>query len=169
MPRVGESYEEGLMRAVLPFLVFALAPCAVLADFTGRVVKVSDGESLTVLVKKRQVRVRLEGIDAPERGQPFSRRSRESLTEICAAKDAVVADRGKDRDGRTIGGVTCAGVEASTEQVRRGMAWVLARYVPLGSALYELEAYARLRQLGLWADPQPVAPWDFRKQAKPRK
>ena len=49
------------------------------------------------------------------------------------------------------------------------MAWVFAPYVPLGSALYELEAYARLRQLGLWADPEPVAPWDFRKQAKPRK
>jgi micrococcal nuclease len=149
------------MRAVLPFLVLALAPCTALADFTGRVVKVSDGDSLTVLVNKRHVRVRLEGIDAPERGQPFSRRSRQSLTGICAAKDAVVADRGKDRHGRTIGSVTCAGVEASTEQVRRGMAWVLARYVPLGSALYELEAYARLRQLGLWADPQPVAPWDW--------
>ncbi|HEY7742287.1 MAG TPA: thermonuclease family protein [Burkholderiales bacterium] len=149
------------MRAVLPFLVLALAPCAALADFTGHVVKVSDGESLTVLVNKRQVRVRLEGLDAPERGQPFSRNSRQSLAAICAAKEAVVVDRGKDGNGRTIGGVTCAGVEASTEQVRRGMAWVLARYVPLGSALYELEAYARLRQLGLWADPQPVAPWDW--------
>ena len=154
------------MRAVLLLVVFALAPCAALADFTGRVVKVSDGESLTVLVKKRQVRVRLEGIDAPERGQAFSKRSRQSLAAICAAKDAVVADRGKDRHGRTIGAVTCAGVEASAEQVRRGMAWVFARYVPFGSALYELEAYARLRQLGLWADPQPVAPWEWRRKTR---
>ena len=157
------------MRAVLPCLVLALAPGAALADFTGRVVKVSDGESLTVLVRKREVRVRLEGIDAPERGQAYSKHSRQSLADICAAKDAVVADRGKDQQGRTIGGVTCAGVEASAEQVRRGMAWVFAPYVPLGSALYELETYARLRQLGLWADPEPVAPWDFRQQAKPRK
>jgi endonuclease YncB( thermonuclease family) len=157
------------LRAVLPFLLLTLAPCAALADFTGRVVKVGDGESVTVQVGKRQVRVRLESIDAPERGQAYSKHSRQSLADICAAKDAVVADRGKDQHGRTIGGVTCAGVEASAEQVRRGMAWVFAPHAPLGSALHELEAYARLRQLGLWADPQPVAPWDFRRQAKPRK
>jgi endonuclease YncB( thermonuclease family) len=58
--------------------------------------------------------------------------------------------------------VTCAGIEANSEQVRRGMAWVFTRYVPMGSALYEAEAYARLRQIGLWADPKPVAPWEWR-------
>ena len=133
------------------------------ADFTGRVVKITDGDSLLVLISKRQVRVRLDGIDAPERGQAFSKRSRQSLADMCAGKTAEVADRGKDRYGRTIGGVTCAGVDANSEQVRRGMAWVFTRYVPLGSALYELEAYARLRQIGLWADPRAVPPWEWRR------
>src|SRR3970040_1841997 len=106
------------MRAVLFAVVIAAAPSAALADFTGRVVKVSDGDTLTVLVNKEQVRVRLDGIDAPERGQAFGKRSRQSLSDLCAAKQAHVAERGKDRYGRTIGVVTCAAVEANSEQVR---------------------------------------------------
>src|SRR5688572_26112349 len=94
------------MRAVLLLVALALAPGSALADFTGRVVKVIDGDTLTVLVKKRQIRVRLDGIDAPERGQAFSVRSRQSLAKLCAAKTANVEDRGKDRYGRTIGVVT---------------------------------------------------------------
>jgi endonuclease YncB( thermonuclease family) len=151
------------LRAFGTLLTLAVASGAAFADFSGRVVKVSDGDSLTVLVKKRQVRVRLEGIDAPERGQAFSKRSRQSLVDMCAGKAAEVTDRGKDRYGRTIGGVSCAGIDANSAQVRRGMAWVFTRYVPIGSPLYEFEAYARLRQIGLWADPRAVAPWEWRR------
>ena len=148
-------------RAVL-ILALSAAPGLALADFTGRVVKVGDGDTLTVLVNKKQFKVRLDGIDAPESGQAFGKRSQQSLANICAAKQARVEDRGKDHYGRTIGRVSCAGVDANGEQLRRGMAWVFTRYVPFGSPLYELEAYARLRQLGLWADARPVAPWDWR-------
>jgi endonuclease YncB( thermonuclease family) len=66
--------------------------------------------------------VRLVDIDAPEKKQPFGTRSRQSLSEICGGKDAQVGDRGKDRFGRTLGQVNCAGVDANAEQVRRGMA-----------------------------------------------
>lgn len=66
------------MRAALYLAVLALTPWDACADFTGRVVKVADGDTLTVLVKKRQVRVRLDGIDAPESGQAFSKRSQQS-------------------------------------------------------------------------------------------
>ena len=150
------------MRAVAVLTLLTLTPGLATADFTGRVVKVGDGDTLTVLVNKRQFKVRLDGIDAPETGQAFSKRSQQSLANICAAKTARVEDRGKDHYGRTIGRVTCAGVDANSEQLRRGMAWVFTRYVPMGSPLYELEAYARLRQLGLWADARPVAPWEWR-------
>jgi endonuclease YncB( thermonuclease family) len=115
------------LRAVL-FAVVAFASGYAHADFTGRVVKVSDGDTLTVLVNKTQVRVRLDGIDAPESKQAFGNRSRQSLAEICAGKTAEVVDRGKDRYGRTIGVVRCTAVEANSEQVRRGMAWVFVRY-----------------------------------------
>lgn len=149
------------MRAVL-ILAVSATPCLALADFTGRVVTIADGDTLTVLVNKTQVRVRLDGIDAPERGQAFGKRSRQSLSDMCAATEAQVEDRGKDRYGRTIGRVRCSGIDANSEQLRRGMAWVFTRYVPMGSPLYELEANARLRQFGLWADVRPVAPWEWR-------
>jgi endonuclease YncB( thermonuclease family) len=145
---------------VLAFI--ALAPSLALADFTGRVVKVADGDTITVLVNKTQIRVRLDAIDAPESKQAFGKRSRQSLAYMCAAKIARVEDRGKDRYGRTIGRVNCAGIDVNSEQLRRGMAWVFTRYVPMGSPFYELEAYARLRRAGLWADPNPIAPWEWR-------
>lgn len=107
------------VRAVLLVAILAFESGAALADFTGRVVKVSDGDTLTVLVNRTQVRVRLDAIDAPESGQPFGKRSQQSLAQLCAAKEARVDDRGKDRYGRTIGRVKCAGIDANSEQVRR--------------------------------------------------
>jgi endonuclease YncB( thermonuclease family) len=98
----------------------------------------------------------------PERGQPFGKRSQQSLAQICSGKQAQVDDRGTDRYGRTIGTVRCGGIDANSEQLRRGMAWTFTRYVPIGSPFYELEAYARVRRLGLWVDPRPIAPWDWR-------
>lgn len=132
------------------------------ADFAGQVVHVQDGDTLTVLVKRTQIRVRLASIDAPESKQAFGTRSRQSLAALCARKPAEVVDHGKDRYGRTIGRVSCAGTDANAAQVSRGMAWVYVKYAPAGSPLYALEAQARANRAGLWADPQPVAPWEWR-------
>jgi len=88
---------------------------AAAGEFVGKVVKVQDGDTLTVLVDRKQVRVRLVDIDAPERKQPFGTRSRQSLSEICGGKTAQIDDRGKDRYGRTLGRVSCAGVDANAE------------------------------------------------------
>jgi len=150
-----------MRRGLLALLLFCHGEVA--AEVVGRVVAIQDGDTLTILdAAKRQHKIRLVGIDAPERKQAFGKRSWQSLAQICAAKEARVEEKGKDRFGRLIGAVTCAGVDANAEQVRRGLAWVYTRYVPMGSPLYELEAYARLRQLGLWRDAQPVAPWEWR-------
>lgn len=141
-----------------------LAPLCAAADFVGRVVHIQDGDTLTVLVEKTQMRVRLDSIDAPESKQAFGSRSRQSLAEMCVGKAANVADLGKDRYGRTIGRVSCAGVDANAEQVRRGMAWVFVKYAPAGSPLYKLEAEAKSAKRGLWSDPHAVAPWEWRQQ-----
>jgi endonuclease YncB( thermonuclease family) len=138
---------------------------------SGQVVGIADGDTLTILdTSKKRYKIRLADIDAPERGQAFYKRSRQSLSAICFKRSATVETQGKDRWGRYIAKVNCAGVDANGEQVRRGMAWTFKRYAPMTSALYEIEGYARLRQLGLWADPKPVAPWDFRdaRRGKPR-
>lgn len=149
------------MRAWL--LLGLVVPSLAHADFTGPVVKIQDGDTITVLApRNKQIKVRLESIDAPESKQPFGKRSQQSLAQLCATKTATVHETGKDRYGRTLGWVTCDGLDASSEQVRRGMAWVFIKYAAANSPLYGLEATAKTKHLGLWADPHPIAPWDWR-------
>lgn len=145
-----------LAVAVLPLPGFA-------GNLSGQVVNVHDGDTLTLLVDKQQIRIRLADIDAPEHKQPFGTRSRQSLHELCHGKAAQVQDNGRDRYGRTIGAVTCAGIDANAEQVRRGMAWVYDRYARPSSPLYALQKEAQDARAGLWVDAQPVPPWDWRK------
>jgi endonuclease YncB( thermonuclease family) len=84
--------------------------------------------------------VRLREIDSPERNQPFGKRSRQSLSDICAKKRARVSWTGKDRNGRALGRVWCGGIDANEEQVRRGMAWV---FDVKDRSLYPLQEAAR--------------------------
>ncbi len=145
------------------FLLWCFAAHAAFGEtISGRVVAVADGDTLTMVdAAKKQYKIRLSEIDAPERKQAFGTQSRQSLAALCLKKPAQAAIEGKDRD-RYIGDVTCAGIDASAEQVRRGMAWVSARRTAPASPLYELETHARLRQIGLWAESKPVAPWEWR-------
>jgi endonuclease YncB( thermonuclease family) len=144
--------------SVLPFCI-ALAHAN---EFTGKVVSDADGDTLMVLLNREQVRVRLANIDAPERKQPFGTRSRKSLNDLCHGKPAAVRDEGQDRYGRTIGTVNYAGIDANAEQVHRGMAWVYDRYALPDSPLYALQEQARADPSELWADTQPVPPWEWR-------
>jgi endonuclease YncB( thermonuclease family) len=86
----------------------------------------------------------------------------QSLADLCDGKDARIDEQGKDRYGRTLGRVYCAGIDVNAEQVRRGMAWVYVRYAPKDSPLYAVQAEANAARRGLWADPRPVAPWEWR-------
>lgn len=131
------------------------------ADFSGRVVSIADGDTITVLVERKQVKVRLVEIDAPEKSQAFGNRSKQSLSDMCFDKDAQVQDNGKDRYGRTLGRVYCGGVDANAEQIRQGMAWVYDKYVT-DHSLYRLQDEAKAGKRGLWADPNPLPPWEWR-------
>jgi len=149
-------------------LALAYVPSAGAGELVGRVVGVADGDSLTILGADRQQQIiRLADIDAPEQAQRFGTRSRQSLAELCAGKLAQAQDRGFDGEGRKLGWVMCAGINANGEQVRRGMAWVYAQYAAPTSALYTLEADARLARRGLWRDRHPVAPWVWRAASRP--
>jgi endonuclease YncB( thermonuclease family) len=142
---------------------------AVGESLEGRVVHVQDGDTLTVLVVKvqvkEQVKVRLVEIDAPESRQAFGNRSRESLAAMCAGKTARVEWTTKDRFKRTLGRVWCDGIDANAEQVKRGMAWVFDRYVT-DQSLYQVQDGARSAKLGLWADASPTPPWEWRRQQR---
>jgi endonuclease YncB( thermonuclease family) len=152
-----------LLALLLP-LFLAVSPA--LADIRGKVVSVHDGDTLTVVIDRRQVRVRLTDIDAPELGQPFGTRSRQSLAELCFGKEARLDVRGQDRYNRSLARVTCAGRYANAEQVRRGYAWTFVRYARQDSPLYALEHEARSARRGLWADPAPVPPWAWRRNSR---
>ena len=125
------------------------------------VVSISDGDTLTVLHNQQQIKVRLSEIDAPEKAQAFGARAKQSLSDLCFGKQAEIIPQSRDRYGRTVARVRCGGVDANTEQVRRGMAWVFDRYVT-DRSLYAVQEDARNARRGLWADPAPIPPWEWR-------
>jgi endonuclease YncB( thermonuclease family) len=156
----------GPLPHLLCFSLLLLSAAHATADSGARVVAVHDGDTLTVLVSNRQVRVRLIEIDAPELGQPFGMRSKQSLAELCFGKQAHLDARSNDRYGRTLAHVMCAGRDANAEQVRRGYAWTYVRYAAPDSPLHALERDARAARRGLWGDPAPIAPWDWRRNGR---
>ena len=141
-------------------LTFSLGTFA--EDFIGKVVAVADGDTITVLRDQEQVKIRLSGIDAPEKAQAFGNRSKQSLSTLCFNKSAKLDDQGKDRYGRTLARAHCEGIDANAEQVRLGMAWVYDRYVT-DRSLYQLQEEARAARRGLWVDPDPMPPWVWRR------
>ena len=147
---------------VLAAALWCLSPAPARAEsWTGRVVAVHDGDTLTVLAGRESIKVRLDEIDAPELRQAYGRASKKSLSALCFDRYAEVNEQGRDRYGRVLGRVSCAGTDANAEQVRRGYAWFYVQY-GRDPALRSLESSARARRAGLWAEPDPVPPWNFR-------
>jgi endonuclease YncB( thermonuclease family) len=136
----------------------------------GLVIGVSDGDSITVLDSdKRQHKIRLQGIDAPEKAQAYGQKSKESLSKLVYKKTVQVLLSKKDRFGRTVGQVMIGEIDVCLEQVRRGMAWHYKDYQGEQSiedrVLYDrAETQARERRSGLWQDPAPMEPSLFRRQ-----
>lgn len=124
------------------------------------VASVQDGDTLTL--STREV-IRLADIDAPESCQLFGGTSTASMIQLCQGRPAAVTATAKDRYGRTVARVACSGTDVATHQVTSGLAWVEPRYAPKDSPLYGLQSDARRAMRGLWADPSPVPPWEFRR------
>lgn len=149
------------MRWVFVFAAVLSQP--VLAEnLAGKVVNVIDGDTLVIQdAAKKKHTVRLAEIHAPERRQPYWRESAASLAKLCLRKEAKVDGSERDEKKRLIGHVVCDGKDAAAEQLRHGMAWGSPKSTRPTSGLPELEAYARLRKIGLWADENAVPPWEF--------
>lgn len=158
------SWPSPFLTAPLLALLLAALPAG--ADAPARVVAVHDGDTVTVLVDQRQLRVRLTDIDAPELKQPFGKRSKRALSDLCFAKAAELEIRGRDRYGRTLARLRCNRVDANAEQVRRGYAWVYTRYASVNSPLYALQLDAQTARRGLWTDRAPTPPWEWRRQRR---
>jgi endonuclease YncB( thermonuclease family) len=135
----------------------------------GKVVGVADGDTITVLgAGNQQTRVRLQGIDAPESRQAFGQASKRNLSDLIFGRQVVVEYEKTDQYGRTLGKVLIGGRDVNLEQVKAGLAWHYKYYQdeqsPDDRRLYaNAEMEARSAKRGLWADPAPIPPWDFRR------
>ena len=138
----------------------------------GRVVGVLDGDTVTVLDTSRmQHRVRLAGIDAPEKKQGFGEISKQNLARVVFGRFVMVEYDKRDRYDRIVGKVLVDGRDACLRQVQDGLAWHFKRYEKEQSAADRItyaaaEEQARIARRGLWREPQPVPPWEFRKSRK---
>lgn len=133
---------------------------------TAKVVGVKDGDTFVVLHEKKEIVVRLEHIDAPEKNQPFGNRAKQFASDFCFGKTVVVMGNGKkDRNGRWIGEIFYNNQNLNKELVRNGLAWHYKRYSK--SANYaDLETAARKKKAGLWRYKDPIAPWNWRKSKR---
>ena len=130
--------------------------------FEAKVVGVSDGDTITVLDGRTRVKVRLNGIDCPEKRQAFGARAKQLTSELAFGKTVTVKPSGKDRYGRVLGEVVLPGGRVLNEElVAAGMAWHYTRYSK-DDALARLERQAREARVGVWSEARPVAPWEFR-------
>ena len=158
-------------RATVATLLWTLALGAA-ADIQGRVIGVSDGDTVTVLDEdKVQHKIRLAGIDAPELRQAFGRRSKQTLSDCAFGKEAVVVGNKIDRYGRRVGKVVVLDNYCNLRQVELGLAWHYKAYEREQSftdkAAYGLaEIRAQESQLGLWKDLSPQPPWDYRREKR---
>jgi endonuclease YncB( thermonuclease family) len=138
----------------------------------GLIVAVSDGDTATLLTHdKQQLKIRLVGIDAPEKKQAYGTKAREHLASRIFKQEVEVELRTKDRYGRYLGVIYKGGIDVNQGMVQDGYAWFYKHYAkeqPKAEALRYANAEESAKQLrkGLWADPNPVPPWDFRKEAK---
>ena len=140
------------------------------ATIQGKVVSVSDGDTIKVLdATNTQHKIRLQGIDAPEKAQPFGQKSKQSLSQLVYNKQVTVEYQKKDKYGRILGKVILNGTDVCLEQIKLGMAWHYKQYKS-DQPKEDRETYAqseleaRTKTVGIWTDKNPTPPWEFRKQ-----
>lgn len=155
-------------RVCLVLLAVLWSGLALSGELVGQVVGVTDGDTITVLDDQRtQHKIRLAGIDAPEKAQAFGQRSKEALSALVFGRRVTVETGKQDRYRRTVGKVIIDGRDANLAQVVAGMAWHYKKYEgeqsPSDRLLYaDAEREAREVRRGLWLDAEPTAPWDWR-------
>ena len=137
------------------------------ADFSGSVVGVLDGDTIEVLHNQHPERIRLSGIDCPEKSQAYGQKAKQAISALVFGKEVTLQTFGKDKYGRTIADVLLSdGTNVNHSLVKYGWCWWYQKYAPRNTTLESLEGEAREAKRGLWADPYPVPPWEWRKRSK---
>ncbi|WP_264981626.1 thermonuclease family protein [Pseudodesulfovibrio portus] len=162
---------SALMIRHLPaiFLLLWISSTGVSHAFTGKVVSVADGDTITVLTKdKSQVKIRLYGIDCPEKAQAFGTKAKQFTANLVFGKQVDVEAIDQDRYGRTVGVVSVQGANVNEMLLKTGYAWVYTRYCRKSfcSTWQDTQEAAQAGSLGLWSDPNPTPPWEYRRGSK---
>ncbi|HIJ85239.1 MAG TPA: thermonuclease family protein [Magnetococcales bacterium] len=151
---------------MLAFLLLPLPAMAAEELWQGRVVFVQDGDSLKIKIKDTIEIVRLKGIDAPEKGQPFAEDAAQFVRKRVQGKKVTLEVFGRDRYNRVLAEVFLMGGRSlNRELVHEGWAWQHI-YFSKDPELKQLQDAARLKKRGLWADDYPVAPWDWKRRGR---
>lgn len=149
------------MKTLALFLTLTLSAVAAETTISGKVVGVHDGDTLTLRTENKTLKVRLSGIDTPELGQAFGNNAKQALSALAFGKSVTIKSSGEDRYGRTLGYIFTGDQNINTMMVRMGMAWQYRRYDKTKER-EEAQKYARENKIGLWADKNPIPPWEWR-------
>jgi len=172
------SARKTLSFSIVKFLLaFAFAFALLLGvphaeTLSGKVINVADGDTITILDStNQQLKIRLAGIDAPEKAQDFGKRSKEHLSGLVQGQQVIVETSKKDKYGRHVGHVLINGQDVNLEQLRAGLAWYYREYEreltpDLRQSYAKAESEAKDARVGLWSDAQPVPPWQWRHPAR---
>ena len=140
---------------LFPLLIFG-------KTITGKVISVIDGDTIRMLTPTYQnIKIRLACIDTPEKKQAFGQKAKQHLSDMIFGKNVTVKTHGKGIHGRVIGTIFLYGHDINREQVEDGMAWVYRKYCN-DSEYYKAEKYAKEHKIGLWIQPNPIPPWEWR-------
>jgi micrococcal nuclease len=153
------------MRGFFTLLLTLWFPSSALADFP--VISTLNGDTLEVLRNNKVERFHLSGIDCPEKGQAFGHKAKEAASALVFGKEVTLQTHGLDKYGRTLTDVLLHdGMNLNHTLVKDGWCWWYRKYAPGNTTLEGLEKEAREAKKGLWVDPQPVPPWEWRKQRR---
>ena len=157
-------------QLLLTCCVFLLFPYSSSADFSGQVVSVLDGDTIEVLHNGKAQRIRLQAIDCPEKGQPFGKIAKWATSALVFGRTVTVQGHDKDKYKRLVADVLLADeTNVNQKLVKDGWCWWYRKYAPGDTVLEVLEAEAREARRGVWALPNPVPPWEWRKAKREQK
>ena len=132
-------------------------------SITGKVIKIIDGDTFDLLLQNNTtIRVRMNSIDCPEKKQPYYKNAKQALSQYIFGKNVNVISKSKDKYKRTLADVFLGNENINLKMIANGFAWHFKKYSS-NIILAKAEINAMVKKLGLWSLPNPIAPWDFRK------
>ena len=156
-----------MLIVVAALLLVLFASAALAADYSGLVVSVLDGDTIEILHKQHPERIRLSGIDCPEKGQSYGHQAKQATTEMVFGKEVLLQTHGRDRSGSILAEVRLPdGTHVNHTLVKNGWCWWYRKFAPRNTELAGLEKQAREAKTGLWRSPVQVPPWEWRKRTR---